>query len=470
MVLGLSASVVQSARITDMQVDLNDQGVAQMGQFKYSAAHKTFSRVVKLNSTWMDAKINLAIATLNRQEEDDENEAFTLLQEVLDVEPENARALYISGIISFHLGNMDTALDYFEKTAALDPQDAYANYFVGQTYLQLQKHKEAQERFLKAIELDPYLVSSYWAGALASRRLQATELADKLTEDYQRLQANPVARTASISYLQMGPKADAQSVRTKVVETALRPEATLFSVDSQLLSFNKDVNTFAVVAETSGSSSHGLFIAYNDSVSWYGLSLQRGRTNLIDSEPLADVVSLLVGDIDNDAGADLVTCGGPGVNVLHLDREEGKFTKNALLTWTKPCFAAVLIDIDHDGDLDVVASSEEGVFQLTNLRDDEKGFKELLIRKVSENVRVSSILASDLDSDRDVDLVFLAENGPTTAIRNDRTWNYEQFPGFSDQFESPLKMARNRGLGLKWISRRSWFEQPAGVSYSLIRR
>ena len=51
---------------------LNDRGVAEMGRYEYVAAFETFSQVVRENPGWVDARVNLAIATLNRQEEGDE--------------------------------------------------------------------------------------------------------------------------------------------------------------------------------------------------------------------------------------------------------------------------------------------------------------------------------------------------------------------------------------------------------------
>ena len=125
-----------------------------MGQFEYAAAHETFSQLVDERSQWVVARVNLAIATLNRQEEGDERRALGILASVLQEQPNNVRALYTSGVISFHLGETDSALDYFMRTVELDPQDAYASYFLGQTYLQLQRYQEAQRWLLRSIELD----------------------------------------------------------------------------------------------------------------------------------------------------------------------------------------------------------------------------------------------------------------------------------------------------------------------------
>ena len=61
-------------------VAANNRGVALMGYFDYSAARDTFDALVQRRPGWHDARLNLAIATLNRQQEGDEQRALEIVR------------------------------------------------------------------------------------------------------------------------------------------------------------------------------------------------------------------------------------------------------------------------------------------------------------------------------------------------------------------------------------------------------
>ncbi|MCZ6851359.1 MAG: hypothetical protein O7F17_06940, partial [Planctomycetota bacterium] len=65
----------------------NNRGVGLMGQYKYADALAVFEQLVNEHPDWLDVKVNLAIATLNRQEEGDESLALGLLSDVLGTAP-----------------------------------------------------------------------------------------------------------------------------------------------------------------------------------------------------------------------------------------------------------------------------------------------------------------------------------------------------------------------------------------------
>ena len=113
----------------------NNRGVALMGYFDYPAARDTFAELVARYPDWVDARVNLAIATLNRQEEGDEARAETLLTEALAQDPEHLRARFVAGLLKLYEGAQEEALGHFRFVASADPSDAYAAYYVGQLLL-----------------------------------------------------------------------------------------------------------------------------------------------------------------------------------------------------------------------------------------------------------------------------------------------------------------------------------------------
>ncbi len=112
--------------------DANNRGVGLMGKFAFDDALAVFERLAGEHPEWLDVKVNLAIATLNRQRVGDEDRALELLTEVLTADPGHLRAHYCSGLLKVHHGRLEAALEHFRRVTEDDPADAYAAYYVGQ--------------------------------------------------------------------------------------------------------------------------------------------------------------------------------------------------------------------------------------------------------------------------------------------------------------------------------------------------
>ena len=99
---------------------------------------------------WSQAKINLAIATLNRQQPGDLAEAETLIGQVLVGDPENLQALYCQALLKSWGSAPGDSLALFERVAQADPHDAYAAYHVGRSLFEEGKYAEALEWYRTA--------------------------------------------------------------------------------------------------------------------------------------------------------------------------------------------------------------------------------------------------------------------------------------------------------------------------------
>ncbi|MCZ6854403.1 MAG: tetratricopeptide repeat protein, partial [Gammaproteobacteria bacterium] len=130
--LGVGLGCTEHPTYTNEDIALNDRGVAQMGRYEYTDAEKTFAELVARAPGWLDARVNHAIATLNRQAEGDEQLALAILARVLDEDRGHLRALYTSGILYLYLGEASIAVERLQQVTIGDPQDAYAAYFLGQ--------------------------------------------------------------------------------------------------------------------------------------------------------------------------------------------------------------------------------------------------------------------------------------------------------------------------------------------------
>src|SRR4051812_35794388 len=130
-----------------------------MGRFEFDPARAVFADLLKSHDD-PDVRVNLAIATLNRQQEGDSAEALRLVDAVLATHPDHPRARYCRGILLLNGGQPAEALAAFRTVAQADPADAYARYYVGQCLLATGDRAGALAEYRKAIELDPQLRSA----------------------------------------------------------------------------------------------------------------------------------------------------------------------------------------------------------------------------------------------------------------------------------------------------------------------
>ena len=407
----------------------NDRGVALMGQYRYAEAEEIFRELASSQPKWPEARVNQAIATLNRQQEGDEQLALELLAEVLEAAPTHLRALYTSAILHLYLGDAARAAELLRQVVAADAKDAYAAYFLGQALLQQGDMAAASDWLLKSVELDPYLRSGYWAGSQALRRAGRSDEADRLLADYQRFAANPAARLAGFSYARMGPKAAALAVAPEQPAVVEKPEGSLFGAQQRLPAAVGSLTT----ADIDGDGVQDLAVT---SPSGTTILLGGDEGFLPVEHPLADVraAALLWGDMDDDGLLDAVACAAAGIG-LWRQQPAGTWAKAANLG-TTPCAAGAVFDADHDGDLDVFSTGPAGNELYSN---DRNGSFRLLAQDMGlRQADGRQVLVADLDADRDVDVLVLNRRPPHAVWQNDRTWNYRPFPGLEDFQQTPL--------------------------------
>ena len=421
----------------------NDRGVALMGRYEYAPARAVFASVAERAPGWLDARVNLAIATLNRQQEGDEQLALEILGAVLAEDPEHLRALYTSAILHLYLGDAEQAAEGFRKTALADPQDAYAAYFLGQALMQQGDYAGAAEWLLKSAALDPYLRSAYWAGSQALRRLGRNDEAATLLADYQRFDANPAARLAGFSYARMGPKAAALAIAPTPPRARNVPEGALFAAPVAVAEAIDGGVALAVV-DLDGDDVLDVVAAAPE------LSVFAGRGDGYDpwpAHPLAGQAAIpLFGDMDNDGRVDAALCKETGAEVW---RQTAPATSRAASSWQRtatlgelPCAAGAVFDADHDGDLDVFTvgadggalyrNNRDGTFRDAAHGDGASGAALLDAAALGLRNAGAQSLVADLDGDRDLDIVVLRPQPPHAVWENDRTWRYRPFAGLED--------------------------------------
>ena len=359
-------------------IEANNHAVGLMGRFDYAPAQAAFAELTTEWPRWHEARINLAIATLNTQQPDSEVTALALVREVLQVEADNLRAHYIAGLVQLYLGFPDESLTHFQVVADADPEDAYAAYYRAQCLAQLADYEQAIAWYQRAMDTDPYLRSAYYGAFQSLQRLKRPQEASALAADYQRLENNPRSRLAEFKYTRMGPKAEALTVDLEAETSPPPPTGDLFaerapvSIESAApLVWRSDLAEHAPSITTVDMHNDGLpdlflagvvdVIGDNGETVAGNLVLDgqaSGEFTALVGHPLAavsDVNAALWGDYDNDGMVDVYLC-RHGENQLWRQTETNTWQDVTASTRTAGAdldtIDGAFFDADHDGDLD----------------------------------------------------------------------------------------------------------------------
>lgn len=451
-ILFLGACSPADPPLSDSEIAANNRGVGLMGQYRNEEAREVFARLVADRPGWLDGRMNLAIATLNRQQEGDEQRALQIALAVLEEDPSHQRAMYIAGLMYLYLGDAGTALEYLEPLAGIAPEDGHVAYFTGQAMVQLDRVEDARDWYLRAIERDPYLRSGYYGAALAYRRLGEDQAARDMLADYQRFENNPRAQLAEFRYTRMGPRAEAQAVNPPQPERLPQADGPLFSAMRPLGAV--PAATTAVTLTTvdlDGSGAQDLFLAGGAGATLAYINEGNDKFRPLPEHPLSGLTGVnaaLWGDIDNDGLVDLFLC-RQGTNLLFMQDSAGWLEKGSAagVADDGDCVAGVLFDADHDGDLDILVVNADGPNELFNNNLDGT-FRRLAGRPESDigggNRAGRQALVADLDADRDADIIVLHAEPPHEVFLNDRLWRYTAAPGF-EKFSSASLLAVSAG-------------------------
>ncbi len=431
-------------------IALNNRGVALMGFFDYVGAQDVFGKLVERQADWHDARTNLAIAVLNRQEPGDEQRALQQLAIVLAAKPDDPRANYVAGLLRLYLGEVETAASHFEAVLAADSADAYAHYYLGRCSLRLGDKEAALAGYQRAIEHDPYLRSAYYGAAQILQRLGRSDEAAEQLALFQRFAINPRARLAEFKYTRMGPKSLALAVggERETDETPARPEGALFA-NLRVVGRLGEVSpvTHLTTVDIDHNGTQELFLAGGTGTD-NRLLVSGADLSFVDhsNQPWSDVAGINAvawGDVDNDGLVDAYLC-RTGPNQLWLQVAAGEWRQAGpeanVDDADNDCADTAMVDADHDGDLDIlIANRAAGDNLLNNNRDGSFRSLAAELGAAAEPRDTHRVITADIDADRDVDLLFIHDSPPHNVLVNDRLWNYKAASGLHELLNADLR-------------------------------
>lgn len=456
----------------------NARGIGFMEQFNYTEAIIQFEGAARLAPEWSPARINLAIALLNTQAPENLDRSLKILDEVIAEDPVNLHAHFCSGIVLYNRARMPEARKHFEIVTRLDPNDAHAWYWRGQCVPDAYESPEALTCYEKALQLNPYLNAARYA--IAQHRMVADDEKRKkqLLAEFETLSHEKAQDLSDLKYTEMGrygevigqsaaapasfpvlPLFESRSGvaaladrTTWAAEKALadrgvtdraRQVRALFGGGMALLDYNRDgrPDIYLPMAVIRGDGAGDALLRNDGNGAFTDATAEMGLAALPAN------YAAIVGDYDNDGFPDLALAGPSGLTLLR--NAAGKSFENAtaaagLARLATEFLTAAWVDLDQDGDLDLVAARAgtnpglavflnvgvapavlpgEPMHPLTTAFKAADGPEPLLVKG-----DVHGIVASDVDGDLDIDLIVLVSGRPPVTVLNDRMLRFHLGP------------------------------------------
>ncbi len=409
--------------LTEEDISQLNHAAGLMGQYNYSEAFETLDALHKKHPQNSRIKLDLAVATLNRQQHGDIQKALNLATQVNQQQAQNARAKYLLGILYLYQGNSKEAALHLKLVLTLQQEDAYVHYFYAQAIEQLGQTKEAFKHYKRAAELLPYLRSAIYAAAMAARKTGNKNEAKQYLNRYRKLKNNPRGLLAEFKYTRMGRLAELATSKEQLTQpTPFVPKSAVWEIVKEIEI--PQSNYFSLVQNINPKIKSRI-ISFNNLKDIPRVSEKTSNISL-ENFPLSDVKSTALGDINNDGLTDLVVCSS-GRWKLYLQLAATGWNEVSVFPQQSPqsCGDVKLFDADHDGDVDIFIANFSGADELFSNNGD------LSFRRLSENWTLKNqantiqILPVDWDHDRDLDIILLKDNGKLLLLKNQLLWNYE---------------------------------------------
>ena len=433
----------------------NNQGVVYMDQHNYTRGRREFTRSVQLDPTYAGGYTNLGIAHYSLGQYDS---ALVALQTALQHDPDHLQAHYTLGLIYNAQGKEhERAHASFARVVQADPDDPLARYYLGQVEAKLGRSEVAIDQFRRAIELDPYNVSSYYAMANQYRKLGRQDEWQQTLGTFSTLSQQGHEGVSS-SYQGQGKYAEAttdpgysdpaQEDRSGPFEFVLADSS--FPTDPAYASaadYDRDGDLDLVIGDSGpqlyrndagnfirldgtfpdGAAAHHALWADWDGDGKPDLWLSGAQSQWLSSDSTGHWTVQTSGpparhsiaaDVDHDGDLDVLALDETGLRLLSNDGN-GLFsdsTQAAGLEIDGPVRRALFTDFDNDRDIDFFIAGAAALQLYTNNRDGT--FSEIAAAQGLQSVAAADICVEDFDQDGYMDLGVLASDGSLTLYAN----------------------------------------------------
>lgn len=440
----------------------NNMGVALLEQYKYKEGAEEFRRALLIDPKLAAARINLAIALFNVP---DTRAAQREALAAKEIAPGTTQPDYILGLIAKSQSRVDDAIKAFQNVVKFDPQDVGANVQLGQLYGQQRKYTESIAALRTAVAAEPYNLTAVYNLAQSFLRSGNRDEGQKLLKRFQELRASGAGTSIGQNYLEQGRYAIA------ITSTGSEPELVDAAMpDVKFTDASMSVLTDATrlpgqAPKLPGVAGAEIVAKFAGGVTLFDFNGD-GESDLLEVTPtalrlyrneggkLVDVtaqsglaggdantvnINAVAGDYDNDGKPDVFVlrygADKQPIGALYHNDGNGKFSEKTaqakIPNFPYLARAVAFVDVDHDGDLDIVVA---GYADLKNTKNQEIATApNLLLRNngdgtftdISAEAKIDeprghsvAIVPTDFDNRNDVDLLFVHEDSAPTLFRN----------------------------------------------------
>ncbi len=402
----------------------NNLGVAYLEQFEPAKAVPEFQQALAIDPSVKIAQVNLAIALFYQQ---DLEAARVAAEKAAAADPNILQTRYILGLIARNENRIDDALSSFQKVLAVDPSDVGANVNVGQLYAQQRNNNEAIVYFRRAYAAEPYNSSAIYNLATALIRNDQREEGQKLIETFQALRQSGAATNIGQNYLEQGRYAEAlvsnggepelvDAAGVPIRFTAAPMAAQSITGGASFTDFDNDGDPDIVHVDAASRRR----LLRNDAGRFTDVSAAAGD---LARRSILKAGGVISGDINNDLFDDLLMFGDGRPAYLKGDGK-GRYTdlSSTLPAITGRFSTGALVDVDHDGDLDILLAGTKTVLFRNN--GDGTFVDKTVDAKLGAGTRSVAVIPTDFDNRRDVDLLILSYDEKPRLYQNVRDTSF----------------------------------------------
>lgn len=456
----------------------NNVGVALLEQLKYPEAAAAFRNALGIDATLAIARLNLALALLYEQDLDGAVREASAAAPLLPSAPQPP---YVLGLAARAQNRNDDARRYFEQVLQIDPADVGANVNLAQINLEDRRYDEAVAALQPIVDAEPYHVTAAYVLGLALTRGGKADEGQRLLERAQDLRRASYAVTFGTGYLEQGRYAEA------IASTGAEPELidpttpqvrfTATDISAALRAAGNPApspfgRSFAssdladggralaaslgggeTLADVDSDGTRELIVVSSTGQHIYRIGAGGALTDMtagsgFDANAPAPAVGVVAADFDNDTAIDLFVL-RPGISSLYRNDGKGHFT-DVTRPARLPAYpalpgAAAFVDIDHDGDVDLViagladvtATRRQGTgpwafpagfapAPMQLLRNNGNGTFSDITRTAKLDTRghAVGIVPTDFDNHRDIDLLVVNSDSAPQLFANQRDGSF----------------------------------------------
>jgi tetratricopeptide (TPR) repeat protein len=226
----------------DQMLRWNNYGIALLRQQQYWKAADAFQKVLEINPNYVDAYINLAIASYSKlidtrvdpdgpgnmslanSSYEDYSTALQFLDKALAKKPDNMRALFYRGLICRLQNRLDEANGDLEKVVAAYPRFRQARQELGYAYYLEKKYDLARGQFEALQEINPDDLTAHYYLSSIYGQLHRQKEADREAALYAEHRDDPGAGLLALDWRYKHPDVAHESEPYHVHDAAEPPK------------------------------------------------------------------------------------------------------------------------------------------------------------------------------------------------------------------------------------------------------